>query len=107
MRMGPEAMHRLMQAVFSLWLLEYPEQAVAGIQAARDLAQQLTHPLSLAMALRWAAVLHHLRPEAPLTEARAEAALTIATDQEFPQQVAIAMPLRVGRWPRRGKARRG
>ena len=46
------------------------------------------------MALYWAAVLHHLRREAPLTQARAEAAMTIATDQGFPQQVAQAMPLR-------------
>jgi predicted ATPase len=46
------------------------------------------------MALRWAAVLHYLRREAPLTQARADAAITMAIDQEFPQQVAIAMPLR-------------
>src|SRR5262249_51625488 len=36
---------------------------------------------------------HHLRREAPLTQARAEAAITMAIDQEFPQQVAIATPL--------------
>jgi predicted ATPase len=67
---------------------------VASIQAALALAQQLAHPLSLTMALRWAAVLHHLRREAPLTQARAEASMTMATDQEFPQHVAVAMPLR-------------
>ena len=78
----------------SLWLLGYPDQAVASSQAALALAQQLAHPLSLAMALHWAAVLHHLRREAPLTQARAEAAMTIATDQGFPQQLAQATPLR-------------
>ena len=46
------------------------------------------------MALRWAAVLHHLRREAQQTWTHAEAAITMAIDQEFPQQVAIAMPLR-------------
>jgi adenylate cyclase len=46
------------------------------------------------MALRWAAVLHHLRWEALLTQACAEAAMTTATDHGFPQQVAVAMPLR-------------
>jgi hypothetical protein len=45
------------------------------------------------LALYWAAILHHLRREAPLTLARAEAAMTIATDQRFPQQYAEAAPL--------------
>jgi predicted ATPase len=82
-----------MLAAPSLWLLGYPDQAVASIQAALVLAQQLAHPLSLALALYWAAVLHHLRREVLLTQARAEAAMTIATDQGFPQQLAQAMPL--------------
>ena len=83
-----------MQTAHSLWLLGYPDQAAASIQAALVLAQQLAHPLSLTMALRWAAVLHYLRREVSLTQARAEASMTIATDQGFPQQVAIAAPLR-------------
>jgi len=40
-----------MQAAHSLWLLGYPDQAMASIQAALALAQQLAHPLSLSMAL--------------------------------------------------------
>jgi predicted ATPase len=83
-----------MQTAHALWLLGYPDQAVASIQAALALAQQLAHPLSLTMALRWAAVLHHLRREVSLTQARAEASMTLATDQGFPQQVATASPLR-------------
>jgi predicted ATPase len=83
-----------MQAAQSLWFLGYPDQAVASIQAALALAQQLAHPLSLTMALRWAAVLHHLRREAPLTQIRAEAAMAIATEQGFPQHLSQAMPLR-------------
>jgi predicted ATPase len=80
-----------MQVAHSLWFLGYPNHAVVHIQAALDLAQQLAHPLSLTMALRWAAVLHHLRREASLTQTHAEAA--IETAQEFPQQEARAMPL--------------
>ena len=83
-----------MQTAHALWLLGYPDQAVVSIQAALALAQQLAHPLSLTMALRWAAVLHHLRREAPQTRTHAEAAITMAIDQGFPQQVAVAMPLR-------------
>ena len=61
---------------------------------AHTLAQQIAHPLSLALALIWAAVVHHLRREVPLIQAHAEAATTIATDQGFPQQLAQAMSLR-------------
>ncbi|MGH8070976.1 MAG: ATP-binding protein [Candidatus Entotheonellia bacterium] len=83
-----------MQAAQSLWLLGYPDQAVASSQAALGLAQQLAHPLSLTLALHRAAVVHYLRREAPLTQARAKAAMTIATEQEFLQPLAQATPLR-------------
>ena len=83
-----------MQSAQSLWFLGYPDRAVTSIQAALALAQQLAHPLSLCMALRWAAAAHHLRREAPQTRTYAEAAMTIAADQGFPQQVATATPLR-------------
>ena len=82
------------RAALALWLLGYPDQAVASSQAALALAQQLAHPFSLAIAPYWAAVLHHLRREASLTQARAEAAMTLATDLELPQLLAQATPLR-------------
>jgi predicted ATPase len=83
-----------MQTAQSLWFLGYPDQAVASIQAALALAQQLAHPMSLTHALYRAATLHHQRREAPLTQAHAEAAITIATEQGFPQLLAQATPLR-------------
>jgi predicted ATPase len=76
-----------------LWLLGYPDQAVASSQAALALAQQLAHPLTLAIALYLAAILHHLCRDALLTQARAEAGMTIATEQGFPQQLAYATTL--------------
>jgi predicted ATPase/class 3 adenylate cyclase len=82
------------RAALALWLLGYPDQAVASSQAALALAQQLAQPFSLAIAPYWAAVLHHLRREASLTQACAEAAITLATDLELPQVLAQAMPLR-------------
>jgi predicted ATPase len=39
-------------------------------------------------------MIHHLRREAPRTQAHAEAAVTLATDHGFPQQFAQAMALR-------------
>jgi predicted ATPase len=65
-----------------LWLLGYPDQAGASSQAAIALAQQLAHPFSLIVALYWAAILHHLRREVPLTQKHAEAAMTITADRE-------------------------
>jgi predicted ATPase len=80
---------RAAQAIEALFAERLPEHYYA-----LALAQQLAHPVSLTMALYWAAVVHHLRREAPLTQARAEAAITMATDQGFPQYLAQAMPLR-------------
>jgi predicted ATPase/class 3 adenylate cyclase len=77
-----------------LWLLGYPDQALASSQVALALAQQIGHSLSLAVALYWAAALHHLRREVLLTQTRAEAAMTLATDLEFVHQFAQATPLR-------------
>jgi predicted ATPase/class 3 adenylate cyclase len=81
-------------AALTLWLLGYPDQAVASSQAALALAQQLAHPVSVTIARYWAAVLHHFRREAPQTQTHAEAAMTIATAQGFAQLLARAMPLR-------------
>ena len=53
------------RAAPALWLLGYPDQALASSQAALAMAQQLAHPSTLTLALYWAAVLHHLRRERP------------------------------------------
>jgi predicted ATPase/class 3 adenylate cyclase len=80
-------------AALHLWLLGYPDQAVASSQAALTLAQQLAHPLTQAISLYLATILHHLRREASLIQARGEAVMSIATEQGFPQQLANATPL--------------
>ena len=91
----------------SLWLLGYPDQAVANSQAALVLAQQLAHPYTLTLALYFAAMVHHLRRDVPLTQARAEALMTVATDQEFPLHLAQAMPLRGWTLTENGQAEEG
>ena len=68
---------------------------MASNQASLALAHQLAHSFGLMLALYWAAVWHHLCREAPQTWARVEAVMTIATEQEFPQHLARAMPLHV------------
>jgi predicted ATPase len=96
-----------MVAAQAFWLLGYPDQAVAHSQGALDLAQQLDHPFSLTVALTFTAMLHHCRREAPFTHARAEAALTLATAQDFPQQLERARPLRGWALAARGHGEEG
>ena len=67
-----------------LWHLGYPDQALQKSEAARTLAQELSHPFSLAAARVFAAMLHQLRRERALTQEWAEAAITLAREQGFP-----------------------
>jgi predicted ATPase len=70
-----------------LWYLGYPDQALQHSQAACTLAQEVTHPLSLAQALVYAAIVHQYRREVLAVHAQAAAALTLATAQGFVQRV--------------------
>ncbi len=81
----------LAYAAWTLWCLGYPAQAVRRSQEALALAQELTHPHSLAYAHHFAAFLHHRRREAPACLALAEALLTLATAQEFPHYVGFGL----------------
>ena len=67
-----------------LWLLGYPDQALARSQEALTLAQEQQHPYSLVHALGFAAGLHQFRREKAAAQARAEAAIILATEQGFP-----------------------
>jgi TOMM system kinase/cyclase fusion protein len=66
-----------------LWLLGYPDQALAMSYKAVALAQKLSHPLSLAVALDYTAMLHQFRREPHTVQERAEAAIALCTEQEF------------------------
>ncbi len=75
----------LSYAALVLWHLGYPDQALQKSEAARTLAQELSHPFSLAAARVFAAMLHQLRRERPLTQEWAEAGITLAREQGFPE----------------------
>jgi predicted ATPase len=72
----------------SLWSLGFPAQALQHSQTACTLAEKVAHPLSLANALVWAAMVHQCRREAPAVHERAAAAMTLATAQGFASWVA-------------------
>jgi predicted ATPase len=71
-----------------LWLLGYPEQALAHLHEALILAHELSHPYSLANARCWAAMVSRFRRDVPAVHEQAEAAVALATEQSFPLWVA-------------------
>ena len=78
----------------TLWLLGYPEQAVVRRDDSLTLAHALAHPFSLASAHVFAAVVSQLCRDVPAVHEQAEAAVTLSTEQGFPQWAAWATVLR-------------
>jgi len=74
----------------ALWHLGYPDQALVMSHEGLALAQQLSHPFSLAVALDYAAMLHQFRREGSAVYGRAEAALALCTEQGFTYYLAWA-----------------
>jgi class 3 adenylate cyclase/tetratricopeptide (TPR) repeat protein len=68
---------------WTLWLMGYPEQALQTAQAALHLAQELSHPFSLAQATWHNAWLHGVRGERAHAIAQAQAAIALSEDQGF------------------------
>jgi len=74
----------LCYAAFALWHLGYPDQALKKAQETLTLAQELSHPYSLAYALYCAAFLHQFRREIPVAQEWADRIITLSTEQGFP-----------------------
>ena len=94
-------------AAWVLWTLGYPEQAHQRIDEGLSLAQELPHRFSLAAALVYAAWQHQLRREGPTVQARAEAAISLSTEQGFPHWLAAGTFLRGWALAAQGQAEEG
>ena len=81
-------------APLALWLLGYPDQAVASSHEALTLAQELAHPFSLAVALHWAAMLHQFRREAAAPRAAPRPLSPCDASRDFALASVGTMPLR-------------
>jgi len=66
-----------------IWALGYPDQALQNVNEALTLAQELTHPFSLAFALTVAAIAHQFRREVRVVQERAQALIGLSTEQGF------------------------
>jgi predicted ATPase len=90
-----------------LWQLGYPAQALTRNHEAITLAQELSHPFSLAAALDYAAMLHCYRREGQATQERAEAGMVLASEKGFPQFLALGMIMRGWALAVRGQGEEG
>jgi class 3 adenylate cyclase/predicted ATPase len=78
----------LAYAAQALWLLGYPDQAARRIDEALALAQELSHPFTLAFALHFAGVLHQARRERRAVQECADASMALANGHGFPSWLA-------------------
>jgi len=78
----------------TLWLLGYPDQARQRSHEALTLAQELSHPFTLVVALTLSAWLHHFLYERHAAQEQSEAAIRLATEQGFAHWVAWGTILR-------------
>src|SRR5439155_4336278 len=77
-------------ASHTLWLRGYPDEALMRSRQALELAQDLSHPFSLALAHCYAAMLQQFRREPRLVQQQAEAAMSLCTEQGFTYYLAWA-----------------
>jgi TOMM system kinase/cyclase fusion protein len=75
-------------APHTLWVLGYPDQALVISREALALAQQLSHPFSLAVALAYAAMSHQFCREPHAVCEQAEAAIALCKEQGFAYYLA-------------------
>jgi predicted ATPase len=78
----------------TLWLLGSPDQARQWSHEALTLAQELSHPFTLVVALILSAWLHHFLYERHAAQEQAEAAIRLASEQGFAHWVAWGTILR-------------
>jgi len=72
----------------TLWCLGYPEQALHKSHEAVALAQKLSHPFSLTVALAYAAMLYQFRRQMHAARERAEATVALCKEQGFAYYLA-------------------
>jgi serine/threonine protein kinase/predicted ATPase len=73
----------LAYAAVTLYCLGYPDQALRSVQAARQLADELSNPFDRARALYFAAFTHLCRRETRLTRELAEELMELSSEQGF------------------------
>ena len=81
-------------AAYTLWTLGYPDQALTRINEALALAQERSHPFSLAFAEMFAGFVHKYRREAGAAQENAERVLGICVERGFTHFLGAATLMR-------------
>ncbi len=84
----------LMYGGWTLWVLGYPDQALAWGNDGLSLAHDLGHPYTLARGLYWNSLLHQFRREWQIVQERAEAAIPLAAEQQLALVSALGPVMR-------------
>jgi TOMM system kinase/cyclase fusion protein len=84
----------LSYAALPTWLVGYPDRASQHSHEALLLARELAHPLSLAGALGWTALLHQFRREGQAVQEPADAVITLSSEHGFAVYLAWGTMLR-------------
>ncbi len=90
-----------------LWRLGYPDQAADRIQAALNLARELSHPYSSILALGFGAICHLMRREGEPAWQLADAAYSLSVEHGFQGVVAFDLAVRGWALVQRNKAEEG
>jgi predicted ATPase len=97
----------LSYASMNLWMLGYPGRALVQCSESLALAEELSHPYSLVMALIWNGWVHLFRREGRLVEERTEAAISLSEEYDFALFSAVGMLLRGWALTMRGEVEEG
>ena len=76
---------------WTLWMLGYPDRALAKSHEALTLAQELSHAYSLIFALNYATTLHAWRREVQCAKEQAEAVITLSNEHGFIHSLSVGM----------------
>ncbi len=94
-------------AAWTLWCLGSPHQGLTHSHEVVTLAQQSAYPFSVAFALGLPAIFHSFRREVRVTQERAEAAISLATEQGFPYWRAVGALMRGWALTHQGQVKEG
>ena len=97
----------LSYASWAFWFLGYPDQSLKRIRAALTLAQDLSHPFSLAYALGPATSLHQFRREIQAAQKQADSLISLSTEQGFALRLAWGTILRGWALAKQGQEEEG
>ena len=90
-----------------MWALGYPDQALKRVRESLTLAQELSHPFSLAFALDCAAGIYQRRRDVEATRQHAEALIALSHEQGFTLREARGVSLRGWALAKRGREEEG